>query len=149
MTVEVVSGDLLESDAQMIGHQVNNKGVMGSGVAKQIKAKYPEAYVQYRRFFGIGAMGNCQFVFVDEGKIVCNLFGQSAYGRDEDSIYTDYVALNRAMVRMATYARDNNLTVALPYGIGAGYGNGDWTIIYRMIESAFKDHHVVLYKLND
>jgi hypothetical protein len=40
--VKIVKGDLLKSDCQYIAHGVNCQGVMNSGIAKQIRDKYPE-----------------------------------------------------------------------------------------------------------
>ena len=39
--------DLFESGADMICHQVNCMGVMGSGVAKQVKERYPKVFEEY------------------------------------------------------------------------------------------------------
>ena len=39
--IKIFEGDLLESGANFICHQVNCQGVMGSGVAKQIKEQFP------------------------------------------------------------------------------------------------------------
>ena len=46
--VKVVYGNLLDSSAKYICHQVNCKGVMGSGVAKQIKEKWPSVFRRYK-----------------------------------------------------------------------------------------------------
>lgn len=142
--IEVINGDLLKTDADIIAHQVNNKGVMGSGVAKQIRAKYPEAYLLYRRFFGHGAMGNCQIVKTYDGKEVANLFGQDTYGRT--GTHTNYAALRKAMLQLAQYAKENNKTVAMPYGIGCGLGGGSQEVVYRIIEESFGEYGVKLYK---
>lgn len=37
----VLEGNLLDAPFQFIAHQVNCRGVMGAGLAKQIKQKYP------------------------------------------------------------------------------------------------------------
>ena len=37
-----VKGNLLDKQWDIFCHQVNCKGVMGSGIAKQIAEKYPE-----------------------------------------------------------------------------------------------------------
>ena len=142
--IEIINGDLLKTDADIIAHQVNNKGVMGSGVAKQIRAKYPEAYLLYRRFFGYGAMGNCQIVKTYDGKEVANLFGQDTYGRT--GMHTNYAALRKAMLQLAQYAKENNKTVAMPYGIGCGLGGGSQEVVYRIIEESFGEYGVKLYK---
>lgn len=44
--IQTKYGDLLSSKG-IIVHGVNSQGVMGSGVAKQIKDKWPEAYGSY------------------------------------------------------------------------------------------------------
>jgi nicotinamidase-related amidase len=36
------------TQASAIAHQVNLMGVMGAGLAKQIKQKYPTVYAQYK-----------------------------------------------------------------------------------------------------
>ena len=38
------NGDLLESNCNFICHQVNCQGVMGSGIAKQIRNLFPFVY---------------------------------------------------------------------------------------------------------
>ncbi|WP_411668007.1 hypothetical protein [Bacillus subtilis] len=38
--IKIIQGDLLEAKENIIAHQVNCKGVMGSGIALQIKKKY-------------------------------------------------------------------------------------------------------------
>ena len=47
--ITIKKGDVLRSRAMYICHQVNCMGVMGAGIAKQIKAMYPEVYEEYKR----------------------------------------------------------------------------------------------------
>ena len=47
--IRVIDGDLFTTDARFIVHQVNCKGVMGSGVAKQVRNKYPHVFVEYKK----------------------------------------------------------------------------------------------------
>ena len=42
--IHYVKGNLLDSDCDYICHQVNCQGVMGSGIAKQIRERWPEVY---------------------------------------------------------------------------------------------------------
>lgn len=46
--IEFVSGDIFESKTQAIVNPVNCVGVMGAGLAKQFKEKYPDYYLQYK-----------------------------------------------------------------------------------------------------
>lgn len=48
MAVKVVDGDLFSTKAKYICHQVNCQGKMGSGVARQIREKYPTVYQWYK-----------------------------------------------------------------------------------------------------
>ena len=47
MKIEYITGDLLQTDVKHIIHGCNSKGVMGSGVAKVLREKYPRAYQDY------------------------------------------------------------------------------------------------------
>jgi uncharacterized protein YeaO (DUF488 family) len=40
------------------------------------------------------------------------------------------------------------MNIALPYGIGAGLGGGDWDKIKELIEKTAKDRDIYLYKLD-
>lgn len=46
--VKIVDGDLFSVTQGIIGHQVNCKGVMGGGVALQVKNNYYNVYKEYR-----------------------------------------------------------------------------------------------------
>ena len=39
----------MESGCNIICHQVNCQGVMGSGIAKQVREKYPNVYNSYKK----------------------------------------------------------------------------------------------------
>ena len=42
--------DIFDSGADIICHQVNCQGVMGSGLAKQIRERYPIVYEEYKKW---------------------------------------------------------------------------------------------------
>lgn len=42
--IKIIDGDLFSSNADVIAHQVNCSSAMNSGIAKQIRNKYPEVY---------------------------------------------------------------------------------------------------------
>ena len=48
--IKVIDGDLFTTDARIIAHSVNCRGVMGSGVALQVHQKFPHVFFQYKRF---------------------------------------------------------------------------------------------------
>lgn len=46
MSMPVIRGDILQSDADIIVQQVNCRDVMGAGLAKQIASQYPEEFIR-------------------------------------------------------------------------------------------------------
>ena len=52
MIIKYYDGNVVDSTAPIIAHQVNFEGIMGAGVAKNIREKYPDImkdYQEYRR----------------------------------------------------------------------------------------------------
>jgi len=151
MAVIIVNGDLLKASEDIIGHQVNCKGVMGSGVAKLIKEKYPEAFEFYKDKCNATVdkqelLGVCQLVESAKGKTIANLFGQLKYGRGKEQ-YTDYAALEGALIDLKNSAMKTNSSIALPFNIGCGLANGSWDVVSKMIDEIYSDYDVTLYKL--
>jgi O-acetyl-ADP-ribose deacetylase (regulator of RNase III) len=151
--IKIVEGNILDSNATIIFHQVNCLGVMGSGLAKQIKDKYPTVYKQYKEFCNKhkpeNLLGQALFVRYDESNCICNLFGQLNCGADK--IQTDYNALRKALLKSRIliddlYSQYTTPSLAFPFLMSCGLGGGDWTIVYNMIEEIFEDYNVTIYK---
>ena len=45
--IEIIEGNLFDTDAKFICHQVNCMGKMGSGVALQVRQRFPHVYEEY------------------------------------------------------------------------------------------------------
>lgn len=134
--MNIVEKDLLATHRGIIVHQVNCRGAMGSGVAQQIITKHPVVYGAYRSFFMQDpkpALGDVQFVPVNDSLHVANVFGQDRYGGG-DRCYTDYDALEQGLRTVAQFADDEGLKVYLPYKIGCGLAGGDWKVVSEIIE---------------
>ncbi|UUZ81494.1 macro domain-containing protein [Paenibacillus sp. P26] len=150
MPVHMIHGDLMQATESIIGHQVNCQSVMGSGVAKQIRSRFPVVYTEYLRFcrdHPNNLLGRCQLVRIDPGteKYVANLFGQLYYGFDGKK-YTNDDALRNALSELYAFAKSNQYSVALPYKIGCDRGGGDWDMVSKMIDGIFTDVDVTLYQ---
>ena len=157
--IEIIDNqDLLTLNCNIFCHQVNCQGVMGSGIAKQIKDTYPIVYTEYiekckETAHKRNLLGKAQFVELSDGKICANLFGQFYYGYD-GKIYTDDCALYCAFMNLMDYCQIlineceyENVIVGIPYKIGCGLGGGDWTKIYKMICEIFETDDRVQVKI--
>lgn len=146
MSVKIIDGDLFSTDAKYICHQVNCRGRMGSGVAKIVKSRFPEAFEQYIAACDKGAyLGLTQYV-KSGGKVIINMFAQDKYGFD-GARYTDYDAFMKCLAEIKS-AIPSGRTIAMPYKIGCGLGGGDWETIYNMIDRVLgQDYTVELWRL--
>jgi O-acetyl-ADP-ribose deacetylase (regulator of RNase III) len=154
--IKIVSGDLLSATENLICHQTNCQGKMGSGVALQVKKKYPEAfdsYIELVNEYMIGGdhrsnlLGRVQSVKVDNKKWIINLFGQDKYGYD-GNVYTDTNALFECFKQVRNVAESLQLSVAMPYMIGCYRGGADWKLVEDLLLTAFDGYEVTLYKLH-
>ena len=108
--VEIKTGNVFDTDAKYICHQVNCKGKMASGVAKEVRERYPDAYWEYmsmwERSVGLGTslLGQAQFVKVEPNRTIVNCFAQDNYGYDGGQ-YTNIKALKLALSAVAAIAK--------------------------------------------
>lgn len=142
-----VVGDLLKQEnVDIICHQTNCKGVMGAGIALQIRNTYPNVYQLYKQYcakYGNGLLGKTLFVNCNDGKIVANLFGQDGYGRG--FCQTDYEALEKAIASVEKIATKGKKSVGFPYKIGCDLAGGDWSIVENIIKKYFEKSEVDCY----
>ena len=78
---------------------------------------------------------------INNRKKIANIFSQKL------NFDTDYIAMKKCLRYIKIWAENNNLSIAIPYGIGCGIANGDWNKVYKIIEKVFEDYNVALYRL--
>ena len=134
--MKIISKDITTIEEGIICHQVNTQGVMGSGLALQIKRKFPVAFTEYKRFCDTltdkELLGAVAMVMITEKLVVANLFGQTSYGRQ--GIHTNYGALQNALEQVIEAAEFNGDQVYVPYNLGCGLAGGNWLTVSKMIE---------------
>ena len=145
-------GNLLDAQTDVIAHQVNCQGVMGAGLAKQIRDKWPEVFNAYKYYVNLVAfdhhteklLGRCFMVLNTEKQYIANLFGQNNYGRDSKR-YTSYDAIYESLISLASQMVDDGMTsLAIPYKMSSDRGGADWNVILAMIESVFKNTDITI-----
>jgi O-acetyl-ADP-ribose deacetylase (regulator of RNase III) len=87
------TGDLLQAPERVIGHGVNCRGVMGAGIALQMRQRYPQMFEEYRRCCRDHKIvpGFCYLYFAPDHKIVANLATQQFYGRDRPYARVEWI----------------------------------------------------------
>lgn len=162
------NGNILDSGADVICHQVNCQGAMNSGVAKAIRQKWPKVYTEYKAkcdyekatvddLYGQYEspidwseclLGDIQVVLVDENKAVINMFAQQYYGYDQKR-YTSYDAFWYCLGRIKRVINPEK-TIAFPARIGCVRGGANWNVILKMIEEVLgEDYNVEIWRLDN
>lgn len=128
-----VHGDLFGAAADYIAHGCNTKGVMGAGVAKVVRDKYPDfhrAYQELCRSTDPALLaGTAQ---VDHRYGVINLFTQVAPGPDAR------LDLIKRSLWDAHMQLPPEATMAIPR-IGAGIGGLAWSDVAQVVRKFAQD----------
>ena len=153
-----VKGDLVTGDFPVFCHQVNCRGKMGSGIAGQIRQKYPEVFTSYEKVTASSPMktllGSNDYVETNDDRVCISMFAQMNYGYDHKK-YTSYDAFWECLNGLKYYlnnVQEKYKTVAFPYKIGCGLGGADWDIIEKMIDKfseGISQEVIIVRKEND
>ena len=133
MKIEYTKTNFMHLPEKYIGHGTNCVGVMGAGVAKAIRAKYPEVFSQYKTLCDTNKDDNTRLLGTvqaveSKGKVILNLFTQLGFGH---GIQVDYNAVRSCFQILNAKAEEMEITrIGFPK-IGAGLGGGDWETIEK------------------
>jgi O-acetyl-ADP-ribose deacetylase (regulator of RNase III) len=125
-----VEGDLFAMDVDAIGHGVNCKGLMGAGIAKPFREKFPLMYEEYALMCQAKDFhpGDVFKYYVGDGRWVYNLASQNKPGADADLGWLMQAA-HTMMVHAHRYGVQE---IALPQ-IGCGIGGLDYRDVRKVL----------------
>ena len=163
-------GNLLESGCDIIIHQVNCQKVMGSGIAKQIRDRWPHIYKEYCKFidyrydnglcrYSCDFLGMIQPLLVmnplvtDNGSfykgcLITNFFSQDNY-LPRGVCHTDYQAFRQCCKELKNFIIEKqlqNCIIGFPYKIGCGLAGGDWSIVSKIIEEELSEYNIEIWE---
>lgn len=148
----------------VIAHSCNCQNVMGAGIAKQIKDRFPQAFEadrerwdneyndggHWRSQIGDYSKAEIESKFLPNNKgRIYNLYTQSGYSTSKREVNYEYFW--RAMKAMQEdllfiqHETGEQQVLGLPYGISCGLAGGNWEIIKAMIEDIFLNSLIKTY----
>jgi O-acetyl-ADP-ribose deacetylase (regulator of RNase III) len=150
--IEYVTGNILDGDEEYLVQGCNAQGVMGSGLAKTIRGRYPQVFRQYNKVYQDQGdyLDLGQLIYVDVGtRYIVNAITQQNFGRDPNEVYVSYDAMQTAIKTLNEDVGDPDKPprIAFPL-IGAGLANGSWKTISEIIEDYSTDFIPVVYLLD-
>ena len=147
-----------------IAHSCNCQNVMGGGIAKQIKDRYPKAYEvdteRWENEYNDGGNWRCQIGDYSKAVIetqwthlphatIYNLYTQSGYSTEQREVNYEYFwrAMKAMQEDLLFNQHELNVrqVVGVPYGISCGLAGGNWKIIKAIIEDIFLDSMIECY----
>lgn len=157
--VNYKNGDLLSSDCNVICHQVNCKGVMNAGLAKQIRNRYPQVYDVFMCSYAAktNRLGQIDVVYIQqESRFIINIYAQENY-QPRGERHTDYEAFRKGLIEIkreindykTAHGSEKKFKVGFPDHIGCGLAGGDWETVKKIIVDEFSnaDWDVEIWKL--
>jgi O-acetyl-ADP-ribose deacetylase (regulator of RNase III) len=149
--IQEVNANLLEfPNIEGFIHSCNCYHTMGSGIAAQIKKKYPELYEADTKSGQRGdarRLGTFSFAKLSDGKVGYNLYSQHGFGRN--GRFTLYDAMVNGLEKIEEDALERGLkSIGVPKNIGCVLGGGSWTIVRAILEDVFGESTLDLYICN-
>ena len=150
----MIDGNLLDfpNDITCIAHSCNTQNIMGGGIAKQIKDRYPMVYKTdcNAHLEGENTLGNFSFVWTNGGQSqgVYNMYTQDEIGARRSVSYEGfYCALNKVADHIEWQIKhgDKEEVLGLPYGISCGLAGGSPKVISSIIHDILVDRSFKTY----
>lgn len=141
MPLTYIEKDILTVEEGYIFQQVNNKGVMGAGLALQTKRKFPYVYEFYKK--QNPKLNEVLFAWKGGTRYFVLLCAQDGYGREKGKCYTNYMALSESLREANSCIQEDKSLhreekpYYFPYLMGCGLAGGDWKIVEPLIEKYF------------
>lgn len=133
--------NVLDTGPGIIVHQANCQCVFGSGIALEIKNRFPAVFEHYKAEHDARGLklGTIQVIEVGHSKYIVNAMAQNLYGAGQRQ--TSYDALTECFEQVNEFALalgqiNNELPVIRFPLIGAVRGGGKWPIIESIIEAS-------------
>lgn len=145
--VEYIQSDIFDAPIDVLVHSCNCMGIMGSGIAAQVKSLYPEAYEK-----------DCKTKPSDPAKLgtytsvkttsrpdyrpsyIVNLYGQfQISGTKKETSYDAIDSGLRLLKNNMEKKGLQNMVIGIPWKLGSNRGGGSWRVVEAIIRDIFED----------
>ena len=140
-----------EHDDILLIHGANCQNAMGSGIAKDIRDNFSQAYQADRmtRKGDLKKMGTYTFASIPTANksnlTIINAYTQFRYSRNP-GLHVDYEKTRKVMRSINSDFKERKVIIPK---IGAGLANGCWITLSNIIKTELKDKDVCLLRLPD
>ncbi len=143
--ITFINGDIFTSNADAFINTVNCVGVMGKGLALEVKKRYPDCFLQYKNACAQGLVKTGKMhVYADEsGKYIINFPTKNHWRYNSQMSY-----IEEGLVDLCTVIKDLKLkSIAIP-ALGCSNGGLNWSDVKPVIikHLAHLDVNIFVYE---
>lgn len=146
-----LSGDavlaLKNKEIDFLMHCCNSRGIMGGGIALQIRHSIPDTYERYASYCkDIGPVNSMGSAIIDSG--VINLIAQLNIGTEKRQCHYGALAAGiRSVINQVIPNFVEPIKIGVPYKMASDLAGGDWAVVEELLESFPSGYQIVCYKL--
>lgn len=126
--MNIINDDLTNSNDTWICHGVNTLGFFNAGVAKAIRQKWPNVYMEYYKYFRNYRLGEYQVVNIGSKNVV-NLFTQKTIGYSGK-----HASIEAITISLYDFIQDFNPESISISKIGCSLGGLKWEDVKEVLE---------------
>ena len=139
--LQIIKGDIFESDTQTIVNTINCVGVMGKGIALSFKEKYPKMFIRYKELCNykqikIGTL----WLYKDENKWILN-FPTKDHWKNPSEV--EYLKLGLKKF-VETYEEKGITSISFPL-LGANNGGLNPDISLRIMKEYLQECKIPVF----
>lgn len=142
--------NLLGAPVTHIAHQANCFHIMGGGVARAIRSKYPEAYVADLSTVkgSKDKLGTFSRTVTTDDKIIYNVYSQYNLSAGIGDRATQYDMVYEGLksveqdITLQLAVSDMDAVLGIPYLYGCVLGGGSWRVVDAIIHDIFESSPV-------
>lgn len=139
--ITFLQSSVFESPAQTLVNTVNTVGVMGKGIAKQFKTRYPDMYKQYREICDLRGLEIGELhLWRGDNRWVLNFPTKTTWRKPSELRYVE-----RGLMKFVSTYSDLGITSASFPPLGCGNGNLDWDVVRPMMEHYLSQVTIPIY----
>lgn len=137
MPIRQVNGDLFDTEAEALVNPVNCVGIMGAGVAAQMRARYPAMYRRYLEHCGLHRLWpGMAWVWFGPPAIIC------LATKDHYRNPSRYEWIDAAAGRLRRIADSGRFSSIATPRLGCGNGGLAWDRVERILQKHLADSAV-------
>ncbi len=138
---------LAQPKTRVLLHCCNNHGVMGSGIALEVKNRVPDAYQSYKTWCNVTgkeSIGDMRIGrdSMDGEIVVANLIAQDGYGTTGER-FVNYGRLAEALYK-AKNIINNKREYVIPFKMASDRAGGDWNFVIELCKDILGDKYITV-----